>query len=182
MTAGAVDDFQGAFREALFYGRGDGRPLIGEYSGIGDLANWLRSVVMRDALKILKREEKSVALDEAFAMLPADENPELEYLRARSASAFEEAFAEAVGGLSPRERNLLRQHYIDELTIEAVGRLYQVHRATAARWLADVRESVLRGVKEALRRRGALTDSELESLLRMARSGLDFSIARLLRP
>src|SRR5262249_53256087 len=132
MSPATAEEFQGAFREALFYGRGDARPLIGEYSGTGNLDHWLRSVVMRDALKILKREEKSLPLDEAFAMLPGEQDPELEYLRARCAHQFKEAFVAALDALSPRERNLLRQHYIDGLSLEAVGRLYQVHRATAA--------------------------------------------------
>ncbi len=60
--------------------------------------------------------------------------------------------------------------------------LYRVHRATVARWLADARESVLREVKRQPQARHGLTDSELESLLRMARSNFDLSVSRVFRP
>jgi RNA polymerase sigma-70 factor (ECF subfamily) len=114
--------------------------------------------------------------------LPAEGDPELAYLRSRYARELEGALSMALEGLSPRERNLLRQHYRDGLSLDAVARLYRVHRATAARWLADVRQAVLVRVRDTLRAGGALSDSELDSIVRMARSGFDLGISTLLHP
>jgi len=107
---------------------------------------------------------------------------ELEYVRTKYASRFREAFVPALEALSARQRNLLRQHYIDGVSLEALAGLYRVHRATAARWLADARQAVLSHVREGLRTQGALTDSELESLLRVAQTDFPTSISCILRP
>ena len=42
--------------------------------------------------------------------------------------------AEAFAALESRERNLLRYALGDGLSVDAIGTLYRVHRATAARW------------------------------------------------
>jgi RNA polymerase sigma-70 factor (ECF subfamily) len=181
LSASAAEEYRAQLREALFFTQAkDAPPLIASYSGRGELGSWLRSIATRAALKIRDKEQRNVEPTGVLDLLPAEGNPELEYLRTRYAHEFQEALLLALGELSPRERNLLRQHYLDGLSIDAVGRLYRVHRATAARWLAEIRDTVLTRVKDGLRAGGALSDSELESVLRMARSGFDLSISTLL--
>lgn len=57
--------------------------------------------------------------------------------------AFQLAFRDAVNALTSRERNLLRYHYLSDLSIDQIGTLYHVHRATAARWVAQARERLI---------------------------------------
>src|SRR5262249_492438 len=101
------------------------------------------------------------------------------YLRQAHAEAFNGAVAHALQALATRERNLLRQHYLDGLTIDALGKLYRVHRATVARQIAAAREKVLDEVKRTLATR--MSPSELESFLRMTRRDLGLQISTYLR-
>src|SRR5439155_27001611 len=75
-------------------------------------------------------------------LVGADPDPETALLRARYASAANEALREAFASLDARERNLLRQHFVDRLSIDDLGPLYGVHRATVARWLERAREAL----------------------------------------
>jgi len=45
---------------------------------------------------------------------------------------------------------MLRQYHIDELTIDELGRLYQVNRATAARWVIAARTTLLDATRTRL--------------------------------
>jgi RNA polymerase sigma-70 factor (ECF subfamily) len=181
LTPDVAADYRSSLRETLFFPSADALPLITTFSGRGDLASWLRSIATRAALKIRSKERRNVELDDALDVIAAEGNPELQVLRSRYAREFQEALVAAFDALEPRQRNLLRQRYLDGLSIDATGRLYRVHRATAARWLAEAREAVMVGVKDHLRARAGLTDSELDSMLRMARSGFEMSLSALFR-
>ena len=65
-------------------------------------------------------------------------------------------------------------------TVAEIGTLYGVHRATAARWIAQIRETLLsrtrRAVGEALR----LTGIELDSAMAKAAEHLDYSLRHTL--
>jgi RNA polymerase sigma-70 factor (ECF subfamily) len=80
--------------------------------------------------------------------------------------------------LTPRDRSMLRFHLIDGLSIDQIGKLESVHRATAARWIAAARKKIHDAVRADLRRQMKLTRAELESLIRVVRSRLDFSVKR----
>ncbi|MFC1610733.1 transcriptional regulator, partial [Myxococcota bacterium] len=82
--------------------------------------------------------------------------------------------------LSAKDRNLLRQSLLDGLSIDQLGAIYRVHRATAARWLAGARERVLKETLSALRQRLKIDEAEFKSLINLVRSQLDLSLARLL--
>ena len=92
----------------------------------------------------------------------ADSAPEGKLDRARWLSCLEHGLAHALERLSPRERNVLRMHYGHALSIDAIGRVYGVHRATVARWLSTARESLRTGV----------ADEPSHALARLSRSEL----------
>jgi RNA polymerase sigma-70 factor, ECF subfamily len=109
------------------------------------------------------------------------DSPELAVLKARCRDELRAAFAEALAALSVRERTLLCAHYLDGMTVDDLGRLHGVHRATAARWLDSARGHVLRGVRRHLRHALGLDRRELASAVGLVRSRLDLSLSRLLR-
>ena len=88
---------------------------------------------------------------------------------------FSAAFRRAIAKLELRERNLLRQHYLDELSLEDVASLYRVHRATAARWLSSARSGLLALTRQELAAALGLPAHEVDSLMRLLQSRLDFS-------
>jgi RNA polymerase sigma-70 factor (ECF subfamily) len=178
----AADDVKGALRERLLFPREGERSPLASYSGRGSLGAWLRLVTVRAALKALRTSKDAAGDPEDIDVAVPGGDPELAYLKAAFAAEFKATLAQAIEALSVRERNLLRQSILDGLTIDQLGTLYRVHRATAARWIADVRTKVLDEVRARLMTRLKLDADELESVMRLARSQLDVSVHRLLLP
>jgi len=155
------------------------RPGIANYSGRGDLRSYVRAVAVKIALKRRERESEPQAADEAVLLVPTpDDTPELRVLKERCRGDLRAAFATAFDGLTPRERTLLRQHYIDGLGVAALGQLHRVHGSTCARWIQAARERVLRGVRKHLQEALALGPIDLDSVVALVRSQLDLSLAR----
>jgi RNA polymerase sigma-70 factor (ECF subfamily) len=162
---------------------GDGRPpQIGEYGGRGTLRSWLRTIAVRTGRRLLGLEAAAASSDEELAELPAAvAGPELELLRTRYQSQVKRAFAAAFAALGERERNVLRQYYIDGLTIDQLAALYQVNRATTARWVAGARLAVVAETREHLISEFGIADAEVDSIIRLVRSQLDVSVREIAR-
>lgn len=177
-----IDEICQLVRERLFVA-GEGREKkIREYSGRGSLTSWLRVVCLRVASNRRRGDRPHASFDEqmsATELLPAVD-PELAIIRTRYRGAFDDALRKAFESLTPRERLLFRMHFLDGLNIERMGVVFGVHRATVARWLASAREGVLERTMSLLGNELRLDVGELESLLRVVRSGLDVSLRGLL--
>ncbi|MBA3539551.1 MAG: transcriptional regulator, partial [Deltaproteobacteria bacterium] len=87
---------------------------------------------------------------------------------------------EAVAALEPRLRAVLRMSFVDSLTIDEIGAVYAVHRATAARWIQRACEAVLAHTRDALAVRLALSGTELDRMTALVQSQLDVSVSQLL--
>jgi RNA polymerase sigma-70 factor, ECF subfamily len=160
----------------------DRPPRLAEYGGCGSLLSWLRVVAAREAISALRRARREVDADDErlWGSLLASHDSELALIRAESGAVIKRAFAAAVASLEVRERNLLRQHLLDGLSIDDLAPLYATHRATVARWLRAAREHVWTATEDTLRAELQLTPSQLDSLLRSARDYLDLSLERVL--
>jgi RNA polymerase sigma-70 factor (ECF subfamily) len=166
-------------RVALLVRDETGRCRLVGYSGRGELRAYLRAVAVRIALNRRRGSEPSSGDAELLACLPdAADSPELALLKQRYRNDLRLAFATAVAALTPRERTLLRQHYVDGLTMDRLGPLHRAHRATCARWIEAARVKILRGVRRELRAKLALDGAELESAVALVRSQLDLSLCR----
>jgi RNA polymerase sigma-70 factor (ECF subfamily) len=178
----SVEDALGAFREHLFVAPAGSQPRIAEYSGRGELAGWLKVSAVRLTLRGRQRVARLVATDDAeLAALGGDTgDPELEHLKRQSLAEFRAAFGEALARLNPRDRNLLRFHYLEGVTTEQVGSLYHVHRATAVRWIAAARESLVSLTRAELTQRLRLSPNQFDSLMKGIESRLDMSLGGLL--
>jgi RNA polymerase sigma-70 factor (ECF subfamily) len=169
-------------RAKLFVSTGPAPAKIAEYTGQGALLGWLRVVAMRTAISLLRqRSDKPLAdLGGDDQVMAVTEDPELTYLRGRYQSEFKEAFAAALAQLKSEQRNLLRLHLVEGMNIDKLGVMFQIHRATAARWLHSAREAVFTETRRLLQARLRLSPAEFDSLVRVLRSQLDLSVARLL--
>ena len=94
-------------------------------------------------------------------------------------SELREAFVHTLEALGSDERNVLRLHYLDGLTLEEVGATYRVSRATAARWLAQAREKILAETRSRLKQTLGVREDELDSLVGLAASRLSLSFRNL---
>jgi RNA polymerase sigma-70 factor, ECF subfamily len=172
-----VEDMRQRVFEVVIVG-GERGPAIAGYAGRSDLRSWLRSVGVRTALKAWSREPKSLAYDDDLADVVED--PELAMLKTLYADDVVTATRDALATLSPRARTLLRLHHLDGLTMDDLAAMYQVHRATAARWTAAAREAVFEETRRQLEARLGLGEDSAISIVRLVQSQLMLSMRRLL--
>lgn len=180
LDAATADDVIQKVRELVLVGT-EGVPGIANYRGRGQLRSWLRAVALRNAMMEFRGQRaRPVATDdEDLAQLAVSDDAQLAPWKHQYASAFRSAFAQTIASLDDHQRTLLRQHHLDKLTVDDLARLNQVHRATAARWVASAREKLLAGIRKLMMNELAISGGELDSALRLARSQLDVSLHRL---
>lgn len=178
---GVADEVRQLVRQKLLVGQ-DGPPRLAAYGGRGALVRWLRAVAARTALNLnaARKPETRLEDEDLAAAELASRDPELEFLRARYRQDFRASFQQAVAGLEKKQRAVLRLTFVDGLSAEQVGRIYQAHRVTVARWLGDARATLATETRRHLAARLRLPDAELESVMRLADSQLHVSLARIL--
>jgi RNA polymerase sigma-70 factor (ECF subfamily) len=177
-----VDDLVQILHRKLFVAEPERRPKISEYAGRGALRNWLRVTMVRIAINLAAKKQPEVPVDpDTLLEAPLEaESPELSYMKEAYRGEFKAAFSEAIAELSSRERNLLRHSFIDGVGIDGLSVIYGVHRATAARWLARARSTLMVNTRQRLRHRLGITSEELDSILRLIQSRLDVTLRGML--
>jgi RNA polymerase sigma-70 factor (ECF subfamily) len=178
-----VDEVKQLLRRKLFLPSEHAPARIAEYSGKGSLQRWLQVVATRTTLDLVRsaRPERTLDSELDAGILVKLTDPELAAIRRQNRQHLEAAFRAALAGLTSRERNLLRFHFVDGLTFEKIGAIYHVHRATVGRRIEEARAAVLEGMRRELRARAGLSTTELDSLMGGIPSQLELSIIELLR-
>lgn len=170
---GDADDFRQRLYEQLFTGNA---PKIAEYTGRGELRTWLRVALTRMLVNSIARESRELpAGEEIFLALPDAADPETVTIRKAHAETLRAAFVEAVDRIGYRDRNMLRYAFVQGLGIEAIAKLYSVHRATASRWFGEARDKLANELRSVLRERLRVSNADLDSILRSMLSQLDVS-------
>ena len=191
-SASFVDEVSQRVRARLLVGDGDAPPVIVQYRGTGPLARWVRVIASRIALDLkradfrppVEREPVPAPAPEPVPEpVPAPDDPELEHMWRTCTDAYRTALAEAFACLPRRERNLLRQRYLDNLNADALGRLYRVSPSTTFRWLTQIEARLAAATRAALVRQLALGEVEVpseERLERLVASQLQPSLPHML--
>lgn len=164
----------------------EGRPpRILDYAGRGSLENWLRAGALRLALNARRDARRGPEpLPNASFWEPAAPTVErtFELLRGKYAADFERALREAFGALEVQERNVLRLHFMEGLSLNQIAAMYQVNKSTISRRMARARELLLEKTRAQLLGALALPASELDSLLEQLGPRLDLSLTSVLGP
>lgn len=176
-----ADDVRHAVRERVLGTAAGGLSKIDEYRGRGDLRGWLKVVAVREALQLLRarRREAPLVSDDVLADRLDDRAP-ADAISADERRVYREAFTTALATLTARERNLLRQQYLFGASIDEVAVLHGVHRATVARWIARVREMVLRRTRRHIGEALQLSGVDLDSVMGRIANHLDYSLRHTL--
>lgn len=153
---------------------------IGEFRGEGALAAWLRTVALRVALST--HTPKDSADDEAqLKRLVLDlPSPEAAAIRAEAREALKTAMRAAIGQLDARAKTIVKLAGVDGLSLEQIGVVYGVHKATVSRWLSAIRTQLKHSADAHLHGQLGLTPSELRSLTGDVGSQLELSISQVL--
>jgi RNA polymerase sigma-70 factor (ECF subfamily) len=180
-SAAFADEVRQRLGAKLIAGGDDEPGKLALYTGRGPIGAWLRVAAIREAQNAKRRGKKTVDTDDVALAHGADD-PELQLLKQRFAKEFTDAFKSVLPTLSSDERNVLRLHYLDGLTLEEVGVTYRVSRATAARWIASARETIIERTQAALGERLGANAPHALSMLNLVKSQLDISLARHFKP
>jgi RNA polymerase sigma-70 factor len=111
----------------------------------------------------------------------ASADPETEYLKSQHRPEFEQAFRFALSTLSIEQRQLLRFHYVDGLTLAQIGRLRHVHESTISRHLLAARDQLLAETRRALSAELRLGQAEIDSLMGRVMSRAEVPLSTLFR-
>lgn len=175
------EDLCQAISVALLTGGTDGVPKLQQYAGRSPIGTWLRVVAIRHFSRASDKGRNEVLLEQdRLAELVHTADPELNYMKQAYRVSFKQAFQEAFESLSLHDRQLLRQTVIDGLNIDALGKLHNMHRATAARHLAGVRGTLFERTQKRMRDSLDLSPEDLRDVMNLIRSHLDVSLTRLL--
>jgi RNA polymerase sigma-70 factor (ECF subfamily) len=155
---------------------------LASYDGRAPLVTWLRVAAAQMAQRLSGRASRHAPLDDdrLDEISPGVPDPSLAYLKRHYGAQFRRAFAEAVAGLTARDRNLLRFAIVDELGIEQIAAIYHVHRATAGRQLRQARELLVTATRDRLRAILGVSEPELDSILRSAMSLSELTLRQVL--
>jgi RNA polymerase sigma-70 factor (ECF subfamily) len=168
-----LDELGQHLREKLLVGP---PPKLMEYSGKGRLGAWLRVVSVRAAIDLM-RARGTPPVEPSRSLATTATSPELRALRNRYRPRFEAAFAAALHALPAAQRELMRLHFVEGLTLEEIGQRYGVNRSTIMRRLNAGTQALLQHIRQQLGDELGVTTNELESLTDMLRSDLQLSLA-----
>jgi RNA polymerase sigma-70 factor (ECF subfamily) len=178
------DDFRQRVREKLFTATGGAQPRIATYGGRGSLRAWVRVTATRLALDLTRRradpQHQASADGDLVERIDGGTDPELAFMRSQWGQELRTLMEVAIGRLSPRHRNLLRYHYLHGLTARKIAQMYDVHRATAFRWLEEARGAVIGGLSAAAQEQLRVGPEEIQSIVALLGSRLDLSMRRLI--
>ncbi len=173
LNEAAVEDALQIVRERMLLPHDGQPPRIIDVVGQGDLSALLRVVAVRTALNLRRTDARVDSEDDTvFEKLVSSHNPEQDLLKKEARALLKGAIKAAVQSLSQRDQALLRLHFFHQLTIDDLGKMYDVHRATAARWLGKIHEQLDVATRSELAKRLETVSDHFESVMELAHSSL----------
>jgi RNA polymerase sigma-70 factor (ECF subfamily) len=154
---------------------------IASYRGHGRLLGWLRTVAIHAAQDHLRAASaqrgwlvRLAGAQHPNATLAAAEGTDEQLFQMQRARPCAQAWSSAIGALGSAERQLLHHHFVAGLSIDVLGTLYSVHRATVARRIRRATDRVRSHVRKALAQHDwDLSAGDLDALALRACGNLD---------
>ena len=140
--------------------------------------------VLAQVLNALRDRKREVPLESALLDKCATDtcDPELSCLRDRFGTAVDRALERAMRLLTPDERLLLRQRFLDGLTPEQLAGFHRKHRITMVRRLNGILRTLRARTEVLLANDVGCGHSTAVSLVNLALSQAHLSIRRYLAP
>jgi RNA polymerase sigma-70 factor (ECF subfamily) len=181
-----VEEARQRVYERLLVRTPNAQPRIAAYAGRGVLEVWVRVAASRLSLDLAQCDQGKVeAADSQLEQLAkgvlSEHDPELFAMKQEHIGVFRQVFGEAMETLTSEERVVLRLKLLEGVNIDRIGVMFNVHRATVARWISRAQEKLAAELRSRLAARLDLSESELSSLIRLVDSQLDVSLSHWLR-
>ncbi len=126
---------------------------LSSYTGRGSLEGWLRAVLAQEFVNRFRREQRLVSLEEQteagvqFAGESVDPAQAID-------SRLVEATDEALASLSPEDKFILANYYLDDRTLAETARLLGVHESTVSRKVEKITAATRKAILNGLIKRG----------------------------
>jgi RNA polymerase sigma-70 factor (ECF subfamily) len=179
LSADQADELRQQLRVTLLLGA---QPKIGTFRGQGPLGAWVQVCAVRLALKLGAAQDRLASSDASVleGLVAQDADQELMAAKSQYRDAFQAALEECFSGLPSRQKTLLRMHFLDGMSIDEMGQVFHVHRATIARWLVAIRREVLEQICNKISLNLRTSSSEFRSMVRLVRNDVRLSLHRIL--
>jgi RNA polymerase sigma-70 factor, ECF subfamily len=171
-----TDEVTQIVRERLLVGDHERGPKIREYSAKGSIAGWIRVIAVRIAVD-LRRATSRMTSAVPEDLISASAAADAVYVKRRYRAVLQDAINRAIVDLSDEQRVLLRQHFVEGITFDALATAAGVHKVTIWRQIATVRSRIVGSMRSALGVGSLVGANEFESILRTVQSQLDFSLS-----
>jgi RNA polymerase sigma-70 factor (ECF subfamily) len=100
-------------------------------------------------------------------------------VRAESRALLKKWMEEGLRALDDRRRAVLHLYFVEDVSSEAIARMYGVHRGTVARWIEEARASVRSHIERRALATPGMGREGVDSLLRAADGHLSLSLSLL---
>lgn len=159
------------------------RPGVSRYRGRGPLGAWVRATAVRVAFDVAVEAGQPTSdwqteLSDVWQAF--NDGPEAATIKDSYRERLSKALEESLVALGARERTILRLHVVDQLSIDVIGRIYRVHRATVARWLVAIRGQVFNDLRARAALHWGTSTNDLRSLVRILGDEIHLSAKRIL--
>jgi RNA polymerase sigma-70 factor (ECF subfamily) len=180
-TADRDEELGQALRMRLLVAEPGATPRIAAYSGRAPLLSWLRTVTSRLAFDLHRQGQRIGPADDVdlSRLRAAGPDPELDYLKRLYSAELGRALVETLAGLSVREANMVRLHYLDGMSMEAIASLFRISRRTVHRSITRSRREIFDKTRALLSERLDISQSEFDTIMGLARSQLDRNLQEL---
>jgi RNA polymerase sigma-70 factor (ECF subfamily) len=119
--------------------------------------------------------------DALLEMAAPARDPHLDHLRARYGGEIAAALRQAISNLTSQERNVLKLHFVDGLSLNQIAAVYQVNKSTISRWIDRARGALLDAACRDLEARLGVPKAEFRSMIRALKSQVDLSLSTALK-
>lgn len=140
LSSDELNEVRQRVRIRLFVAEREKIPVILHCAGTGRLRGLLRVTAVRETIRLRKKTAPSELTPALLGEIEFD----IRGLDRQRHELAKQAFVCAAAGLEPRDRTLLRLHYTRGVSGARLAKMYNVHRATAVRWLDGARTRLMR--------------------------------------
>ncbi len=154
-------------------------PRLETYAGRAPLKAWVGLVARRLAIDAARAHEAEGPAGPATLAGLIKATPELQLVERDAARRVTTALRAALEALEPRDRDLLRGHYLEGRTHAQLAEPLGASRSAVALWIEKAREKLLAQTRQRLQKATRLDSGELDSLLQVVESHLDLSFSEL---
>lgn len=158
------------------------QPRLGTYDGRGKLKSWLWTATRLELLQATRGLAQSAAedLDSVPELTSPARSPEANARSSKDTRLVSRALKEALDVLEPRERTLLRMRFVDGVSTEELGKMFQVHRTTAQRWIEASLAKIMTAMRARLEQQARLARGEVDSLVGEVAASISLRLSQVL--